>query len=110
MSTSDGADGVLEGETRSEYRYEYSRDERPSQAVVASVAKATGRPTVPNEDTGGDDGADALPPLYEVIDPDALDALVPPEDDHGTNFLLTFTYDDYTVTVEKRTVTVTTSG
>lgn len=90
-----------------EYQYERAEDERSSQAVVTAVAEATGRLVVPHADTGGDDGADALPLLYDVIDPEALDALVPPEDTTGENCLVTFTYDDYTVTVEKQTVTVT---
>lgn len=46
-----------------ECRWDGDRTERPSQAIVTTVARATGRP------------ASELRPLFEVIDPDALDSL-----------------------------------
>ena len=107
MSTSDatdGADGGVEGE---EYRYERAPDERASEAVVSAVAAVTGRPAVPGEAVGDEDTADVLPPLYENIAPEALDALVTSDSDQETDCSVTFTYASYTVTVRKQTVTVT---
>lgn len=60
-----------------------------STTVVTAVAKAAGaEPT-------------ALPPLYEAIDPDALDKLLGGGlgRSGGHDGFLTFTYADYSVTV-----------
>jgi len=58
-------------------------DTRPSVAVVEAVAREAGvRPV-------------DLPPLYDTIDPDALDQLLP-TDGPG---LVRFRYDDYDVTL-----------
>jgi hypothetical protein len=58
-------------------------DTRPSVAVVEAVAREAGvRPV-------------DLPPLYDTIDPDALDQLLP-TDDLG---LLRFRYGGYDVTL-----------
>ncbi|WP_132058304.1 HalOD1 output domain-containing protein [Halorussus amylolyticus] len=52
--------------------YRADPDETPSEAVVAAVASASDcRPTA----AGADGTARVLPPLYDAIDPDALDAL-----------------------------------
>lgn len=56
----------------------------PSTAIVESVSRATGR-----EET-------ALPPLYEAVDPDALDALLVDETD---GLRLSFRYAGTTVSV-----------
>lgn len=54
------------------FTYRPSADESISYAVVAAVASVSDcRPTKP----AAGDSADVLPPLYEAIDPDALDAL-----------------------------------
>lgn len=104
MSSSDSTRKTLEGAT-DEYTYERTPDEPPSQAVVSAVAEATGRPVLPNAHAT-DDGADALPPLFETVDPDALDTLVTTKNTDGDIALVTFTYGDYTVTVDKQRVTV----
>lgn len=101
-STSSRGSGEAAGD---EYRYERAPGERPSEAVVAAVADAAGRPVVPRGGADSEDGADALSPLYEQLDPDALDALVA-SDDRTTDCTVTFTYGDYTVTVRERSVTV----
>jgi len=55
-----------------------------SERVVAEVARATGRDEI------------TLPPLYDVIDPDALDALV----DSARKVEVSFVYAGYEITVE----------
>lgn len=107
MSTPDGSNVDVEGATRNEYRYERAPDERPSEAVVTAVGEAAGRPVVPHEDAGSEDGADALSPLYEKLDPDALDAFVMTDNDQGIDRSVSFTYEDHAVTVQERVVTVT---
>lgn len=58
-------------------------DDPPSRAVVQAVASIEGIETL------------ELPPLYESIDPDALDALFRGDADGR----ITFTYNGYTITV-----------
>lgn len=87
------------------FQYERAADEPPSRAVLAAVAEATERPVVPHHTTDPE-GPSALPPLYEAIDPDALDALVASAGMGDRQFQLTFTYDAYRVTVRRRTVTI----
>lgn len=55
-----------------------------SERVVEEVAGATGRDAV------------TLPPLYDAVDPDALDALV----DGSSDVQISFVYAGYEVTVE----------
>lgn len=67
-----------------------------SLAVVEAVASVSGRsPLLEGTADGADEGP--LDPLYEVIDPDALDALCLPDDARTT---ISFTYCGYDVTVE----------
>lgn len=54
----------IRGPTGETFETEYGEDLPPSLAVVTSVAAVT-----------GDEPAD-LPPLYDYVDPDALEALV----------------------------------
>lgn len=67
-------------------------DARPSTLVVEAVAAA--------EDVDETD----LPPLNDVTDPDALDALCAPRRDGSDRVgcLVAFEYVGYTVTVDKR--------
>ncbi|MFC7213305.1 HalOD1 output domain-containing protein [Saliphagus sp. GCM10025334] len=46
--------------------YDWASDELPSEAVVEAVAAATGSTS------------ESIPPLYEVVDPEALDQLFVP--------------------------------
>lgn len=85
-----------------EYRYERAPDERPSDAVITALADSTGRPAVPR-DASGDP---PLSPLYEYLDPDALDAVMAGEDGTEDDRSVTFHYDGYVVTVRTRTVTI----
>lgn len=77
-----GSDEVVRG------RYEWSST-RPSTAVIESVAAAADR--APTE----------LEPLYNYVDPDALDALVRAGSTQATEGVTTlvFRFDGYDVTV-----------
>ncbi len=147
--TSDAGGGWSDGGTTSGdgYRHRVSPGQSVSEAVVAAVAAATGRPEVVavgdvepsaagtgadaaagadggvedggagvgDGDTGVEDGdagvgdartevaradveSGALAPLYETVDPDALDALFRP--DGVSPVAVTFTYSGREVTVE----------
>lgn len=106
MSFPDESDGVLQSDAADEYRYERAPNERPSVAVVTAVATAAGRPVTPGRD-GGDDGSPPLSPLYDHLDPDALDTFVTAGDDRGSDRSVTFHYDGYRVCVGDGAVTVT---
>lgn len=97
MVRTDDEDGVrIDGQSRrgDVYRYDVSPGESVSEAVVAAVAAATDRrPFEPS--TGG--AGEALDPLYEVVNPDALDALFGPARVAGS---VSFTYAGREVTVE----------
>jgi len=86
---------------------ERAPDERPSEAVVAAVAEASGKAAVPGRSQDG--AADALPPLYEAIDPEALDTLVSAAETRGADCSVQFSYGGYSVTVMPRTIRVTTA-
>lgn len=88
-----------------EHRYQVAPDESPTEAVLTAVVEATGRPSTPFETADSESGPDPLPPLFETIDPDALDSLAASEGDQG-NCLVTFTYGGCAVSVEGRAVTV----
>lgn len=64
-----------------------------SEAILEAVSVATDRPLVPT-DTGP-----SLPPLFDTIDPEALDRLVDHAETRGTDFSLSFEYDGCQVTV-----------
>lgn len=128
--TSDAGGGWNESGTTSEgdYRYRVPAGESVSEAVVAAVAAATGRQeVVAGPSAGANVGADvdsdggarsegpradveasALAPLYETVDPDALDALFRP--DGVSPVAVTFTYSGREVTVEGGTVVRVSGG
>ncbi|WP_254538915.1 HalOD1 output domain-containing protein [Halomarina litorea] len=65
--------------------------ERTSEAVIAAVARAAGRDPI------------TLPPLYEAVDPDALDAMF----EHATvgeQIMVSFPFADYEVVVDDGTI------
>jgi hypothetical protein len=77
-------------------------DQSPSEAVVQALADATGAAIAPVERAGSGSTDDRpLPPLYDAIDPEALDALFqPPASGLGpTECEVTFSHDGYEVTV-----------
>ncbi|WP_135819698.1 HalOD1 output domain-containing protein [Halostella litorea] len=80
-----------------DFRYELSDDEPPSEAVLTAVSTLSGDDVIPEP---GDGGTRALPPLYDAVDPDALDSLL----DDGSRLTgfdghVSFTYHGYEVTV-----------
>ena len=105
MDSSDARVEQHQSVETSEHRHEVAPDESPSEAVLRAVVEATGRPATPFEADGSDSGSDPLPPLFETIDPDALDKLAAPTGDQE-NCLMTFTYGGCTVSVEEQAVTV----
>lgn len=77
--------------------YELGQDEPVSFAIVEAVSSAERCPP------------GSLPPLYETLDPDALDTLFASEDERTERgpSLVTFAYSDSIVTVEDHdTITV----
>lgn len=62
--------------------------EEPSHAIITTVAALADVP------------ADELPPLYDSIDPDALDALFDSSGDRS-DLQLSFSYFEYDVTVHQ---------
>ena len=78
------------------HHYQAETNELLSEAVVRAVAEVSDR------DSGGtnpDDGAEPLEPLYETIDPDALDALFRHADGERRSGAVEFAYSGYEVTV-----------
>lgn len=69
--------------------YTLAADETPSEGVIKTVASLEGR-----------DPTALDPPLYTVVDPDALDQLHTPAKTDGDNRVsVTFAYGDHEVTV-----------
>lgn len=65
------------------YDSTYLDADSPSAAVIQAVANAS------------DEDPREMEPLYDAIDPDALDALVRSAEDHGgTELTLEFSYND----------------
>jgi len=69
-----------------------------SQTVLRAVAELSNRAVIPDDSTSEADESMPLPPLYEAIDPDALDTICQPATD-DTEITITFTYCGYHVTV-----------
>jgi len=70
-----------------------------SQTVVEAVAEVSNRATIPDESPTEDDATMPLPPLYESIDPDALNRICQSATDE-TEMRVTFTYCGYELTVK----------
>jgi hypothetical protein len=78
-----------------EIRYQAILDQTPSEAVVSAVAALSGA------SASGTDDPTAFPPLYEVVDTDALNALFERAwDSDASDVSVTFRYADCVVTVE----------
>ena len=69
-----------------------------SQAVLEAVAELSNRPVVPTESSEGD-ASTPLPPLYEAVNPDALNAICQSATGE-TEVTVSFTYCGYEVTVK----------
>lgn len=85
-------DSLTDRGRRSAVRRDWRPDASPSEQVLDAVAAATGR------------APDRLPPLYDVLDPDALDALLDARADaDGSRPPITveFRYEGCDVTVRR---------
>lgn len=93
-------------QTEETYYYQIKADQTPSEAVIQAVASVSGRKPTPLSNT---EGGEALDPLYNTINPDALNTLFDPttEPSQSTG-TVKFQYSGYEVTVENTgLVTVT---
>lgn len=79
-------------------------DQSYSEATVAAVAAVSGRSPLP---MAADTESDVLRPLYEYLDPDALDNLL---DRDIPSLRVTFTYADHEVTIDGNGVVIVTES
>ena len=78
--------------------YTAADDESMSEAVVAALRDAAG--VTGSDEDAGVEPVGVLTPLFETIDPDALNALFSPTQNGDTRTgSVTFTHDGYEVTV-----------
>lgn len=86
QSDDEGSGSDANGTIRTEFDWSV---ETPTTAVVETVAVAASREPV------------ALEPLYETVDPDALDTLVRSREKNSTDggVAVTFAFDGYEITV-----------
>lgn len=81
VPTDPGPDGPI--------RYEWRNPDRPSTTLIDAIATTTDRDPM------------AMSPLYQWIDPEALDALVSDRDARTAETVtITFSYDDVLVTID----------
>lgn len=73
------------------HHYAIAPGQRPTEAVIQAVADASGRTPI--------ETVEDAPPLYESVDPDALDALLG-TDRSASLTSVRFVYDGYVVTVD----------
>ncbi len=84
-------------EQQTSITYTAAEDENPSEAVIVALRKASDRSPSLDADRPGDD---MLEPLFNTIDPDALDALFSSRNGTSTRSgTVTFTHAGYEVTV-----------
>lgn len=77
--------------------HEISAEKPPSQQIIERVGEESDTPLVPDAET---DPEQTLPPLYSVIDSDALDAFVESSaESQSPNARIEFSYHGYTVTI-----------
>lgn len=95
-------------QTEETYYYQIKPDQTPSEAVIRAVASASGRKPTPLSNT---EGGETLDPLYNVINPDALDKLCNSTTENSQSAgTVKFRYSGYAVTVDgTELVTVTES-
>lgn len=86
--------------SESEFTYRMSADEPVCSAVVKAVASVSGTDPAP-EGATAPAAEQSLEPLYTVVDPDALEAVLRPARTGAANTKcrVTFRYHDHTVTV-----------
>lgn len=105
MSSSDSSNETGSTTPTDHHHYEFADDETPSEAVVTAVASVTDRPTAPVR-TNDEAGAEPLPPLFETVNADALDAVVGGSADSSVDPEVTFSYCGVSVRVRDGLVTV----
>ncbi|UPV73819.1 hypothetical protein M0R89_14895 [Halorussus limi] len=86
-----------EGMQQPIFTYEISPSESFSEGVIAAVAEASGTDAIAPKDAA--DSAEVLEPLYTVVDPDALNALLRDRDSGQDGVEVSFAYHDHEVTV-----------
>lgn len=91
--TDDGRGTAFGGEggpddNASRYVYDLEDIESPSEGVVLAVSAVVGRPP------------DELDPLYDAVDPDALDALCSRRQNGSLRTRVTFRFEECTVPVD----------
>ena len=74
--------------------YERHPSETPTESVIAAVADVTGRSPL------------EMPPITEVIDPDALNTLLKTDDTNTAAMSVTFEYYGVNITAMPETVIV----
>ncbi|WP_084186223.1 HalOD1 output domain-containing protein [Haladaptatus litoreus] len=90
---------ALEDGGTEQFSYQRQPNETPTEAVLSAVSAVSNRKIIPT--ATGDGDLDALEPLYDAINPDALDALVGSiEDGSGSDGSVTFDYSGHEVTVK----------
>ncbi|WP_254863383.1 HalOD1 output domain-containing protein [Halovivax gelatinilyticus] len=82
------------------HTFPLSPDQTATQGVLSAISSASGRPLLP------DDSNVALPPLYDAIDPEALDAIFEFRDGDRPDVTLSFEYGDCRVTVSSNEITI----
>lgn len=70
-----------------------------TQTILEAVAELSNRPVIPDDPTPKGDASTPLPPLYESINPDALNTICQSATDE-TEVTVSFTYCGYEVTVK----------
>lgn len=84
--------------TDDEFSYEIGDGETITEAVITAVTAVTNEAPDPST---GDNGSPNLPPLYTVIDPDALESLFRPASRGGrTTGYVEFRYADCEILVQ----------
>ncbi len=91
--TTNNLDGPITIEADGAWTYQLSRQDSVTEVVVTIVATATN--TSPTD----------LPPLWDAIEPDALDRLV--NHQTGSDLQVRFRYAGHSITIEGQTVRVT---
>jgi hypothetical protein len=86
-------------ERESDFTYEVSSNESVSEGVVTAVSAVSGNSPI-SESPSDRESEQALEPLYNVVDPDALDSVFRTgRDNTAPNRRVTFPYHGYEVTV-----------
>lgn len=78
-----------------EYQYEHQTEETPIMAVISAVSDATDQSPIDME------------PIADVIDPDAVDALIDTDPNTRSPVTITFPYQEYEIAVSSEEIRLT---